>query len=254
MADLDALQATLGYRFAAPALLAQALVHRSASDRQQASNERLEFLGDAALGLITARWLYQRYPSQGEGNLTIMRSALVRRETLAGWAAQFGLGDLLQMSRGVEQSAGRSSPRILASVFEALLGAVLLDADGGLTAVEAILLPLVEAADPEAALRGDPKGLLMQVAQNRYHVQPVYHLVATTGPGHALEFSVEVSVADLGVLGAGTARNKQQAEAVAAHAAISALEQIAPPPSPEVRDEIEQLASPYLPYAGRGKE
>lgn len=238
--ELDTLQTALGYRFRDPALLQQAMIHRSAAiEHKGASNERLEFLGDAALGLIAARWLFDRHPDRGEGDLTVMRQSLVRRETLAGWAGRFALADLLTLSKGLAASGGRVSERILASAFEAVLGAVLVDADDGLAAVERLLEPLFAVADPEAALVGDPKGLLMQVVQSRFREQPAYQIVATSGPDHAPEVTVEVSTPGLGVLGRATARSKQQAEFAAARLAMAAVEQMPLPPPVEVRTEEE---------------
>jgi 23S rRNA maturation mini-RNase III len=128
------LQAALGYTFKRPALLQQALVHRSylhdVPDYARGSNERLEFLGDAVLGLIVARRLYLRHPDQQEGELTAQRGALVRLTRLAVWAGQVDLGAYLALSRGEEAQGGRTRASILGRAFEALLGAIYLDGGG----------------------------------------------------------------------------------------------------------------------------
>src|SRR5436305_1149345 len=125
-ADLADLETALGYRFKQPALLRAALIHRSylhdVPEGTAESNERLEFLGDAVLGFLVARWLYLRHPDKPEGQLTTLRGALVRLSQLTTWGAQIDLGRYLYLSKGEEAAGGRERPTIIGRAMEALLG------------------------------------------------------------------------------------------------------------------------------------
>ncbi len=217
----------LGYRFNNPDLLRQALVHRSYLNENPGlglpDNERLEFLGDVVLSLIVAETLFRRFPDLPEGKLTRLRAWLVRTETLARWARELDLGAELLLSRGEEQTGGRSRPSILASAFEAVLGAVYLD--GGLDAARRVLLPFVEREleklrDPDEVL--DPKTRLQEVAQARWQVTPSYVTVHQSGPSHRRKFTVEVRLGDR-VLATGQGYSKQAAEQEAARIALARL-------------------------------
>jgi|DewCreStandDraft_1066081.scaffolds.fasta_scaffold00235_21 ribonuclease-3 len=218
----------LGYRFNSPDLLRQALVHRSYLNENPGfdlpDNERLEFLGDVVLSLIVAETLYRRFPDLPEGKLTRLRAWLVRTETLARWAKEVDLGSELLLSRGEDQTGGRDRPSILASAFEAVLGAVYLD--GGLDAARKVLLPFIEREleklrDADQVL--DPKTWLQEVTQARWKLTPVYVTVHHTGPSHRRRFTVEVRLGDR-VLATGEGYSKRAAEQDAARKALASLE------------------------------
>ncbi|HEY8490802.1 MAG TPA: ribonuclease III [Dehalococcoidia bacterium] len=225
--DLEELQTLLDVQLRDPSLLGQALVHRSFLNENPGaapqSNERLEFLGDAVLGCVVAERLYQEYQDLPEGQLTELRAALVRGETLARVAARYRLGDFLLLGRGEEASGGRERTLNLARALEAVVGAVFLD--GGFEGAKAFVLrclrPELQALGPGVVLT-DAKSRLQHLAQAMYQQTPSYRTVATEGPDHAKQFTVEVSVGDQ-VLGVGRGRSKQAAEKEAARLALEEL-------------------------------
>ncbi len=225
--ELDALEHALGVAFRDRSLLFQALVHRSHLNEnpasQLASNERLEFLGDAVLDFLAAEYLFRRHPDKGEGDLTLLRSALVRTETLASFAAQVDLGRYLVMGRGEEAEHGRTRTTILADAFEAVLGAVCLD--GGVDVARRFLTPFLERAEDtlEGRLPLDYKSALQMVIQGRHGLTPHYRTAATWGPDHARSFRVEVLAGDA-LLGSGEGPSKQAAQQEAARVALEQLE------------------------------
>lgn len=228
MPDIDELQAKLGFPFHNQTLLLQALTHRSYLNENpevpHSDNERLEFLGDALLDFITAEYLYDRFSSLQEGELTGLRAALVRSNTLADFARQIDLGDHLLLGRGEAAGGGRQRRSLLSAAFEALVGAILLDQ--GLTAAQTFVLQFVEPALQDITtnqLDKDAKSELQELSQGRWQLTPVYQTVAEEGPDHAKEFTIEVIVGDE-VFGRGVGRNKQMA---AQRAAREALEKIA---------------------------
>ncbi len=225
---LTELQQRLGYTFRDLDLLRAALVHTSYVNERPSrgleSNERLEFLGDAVLGIVVAHRLYELRPSSREGDLTVLRAWLVRQSTLARWARQVHLGEQLLLGRGEVRSGGRERPALLARAFEALVAAVYLD--GGLEAARAALLPFVDQEltsgfTPQRVV--DPKSRLQQVAQARFDITPVYTVLEYSGPGHAPQFVVQVE-AGAGVVAQGTGPSKRAAEQAAAHAALKRLD------------------------------
>ena len=227
MTELESLEARLGVTFNDPSLLQQSLVHRSYVNENPetslADNERLEFLGDALLGLVVAEELYRRFPHLSEGQLTRMRSSLVRKESLARVSAALNLGDYLLLGRGEEASGGRQRPTNLSRVLEAVLGATLLDQ--GFAAAQGVVLRLFADALEhlsETRLVADPKSRLQELVQSKWQVTPVYHTVAEEGPDHSKLFTVEV-MAGGDVLGRGVGRSKQSAEKEAAKAALRNL-------------------------------
>jgi ribonuclease-3 len=228
MTSLSALEESLGIVFADKSLLLRALTHRSyLNEYPEAAfedNERLEFLGDAVLDFVTGEYLYHRYPELAEGPLTSLRSALVRRETLARFARRFGLGSYLLVGHGEEESGGRRRPALLCAAFEALVGAVYLDQ--GLEQVRNLIEPLIDP-EVERILRGrldkDDKSRLQELAQGQLHHTPRYVTVAERGPDHAKEFTVEVTIGGV-AYGQGTGANKQQAAQAAAREAVARLE------------------------------
>ena len=227
MTDLSDLQNALGIGFRDLSLLRESLVHSSYlnenPDYQGASNERLEYLGDALLGLVIAEKLYLELPDYPEGELTKTRSALVCRETLARLAARLHLGDYLYLGHGEEASGGRHRQRNLAGAFEALLGAVLLDQ--GFARAKDLILNLFSdelARIAEQRLAVDHKSRLQEVLQQERKLTPAYRIVEAEGPDHARIFTVEVLAGDM-VIGRGTGRSKQQAEKEAARDALESL-------------------------------
>jgi ribonuclease-3 len=231
---LAQLQTALGLEFKDPSLLQQALVHRSYLNEANVpgleSNERLEFLGDAAVGLIVSQKLCADFPHLSEGGLTQLKAALIRWETLARAAERLSLGDYLLLGRGEKQTGGHRRPSNLARAFEALVGAVLLDS--GLRKTRALLLrclkpELAQMAAGEVAL--DSKSRLQQLVQTRWQAMPSYQTVAAEGPDHAKVFTVEVLVGDR-ALGRGQGRSKKEAENKAAQQALKAIDADGPAP------------------------
>ncbi len=209
------------------ALLDTALTHDSyaherapRTQRQRPiSNERLEFLGDAVLGHIVTRALYDRDPDASEGVLSRLRAALVSREALAAAASRIDIAPLLLLGKGEAAAGGEQRPSILAAAFEALVGAVYLS--GGFDAAERFVRDhhLAHAAEPQAA---DPKTALQEYAQARFKRAPAYAVKSEAGPAHAKTFTIEVSVGDT-VMGTGTGATKKQAQARAAAQALESL-------------------------------
>jgi ribonuclease-3 len=229
LSDWKALEARLHLKFKNPTLLKQALVHTSYLNENPGidvgSNERLEFLGDAALGVVVAQQLYNEYPDVDEGKLTELRAHLVRRDTLARAAARFDLGEYLQLGRGEDAAGGRRRPTNLARAYEALVGAIFLDA--GISSVRAFVRRSLR--DELQALRKkgmppDPKSRLQEVIQSRWQTTPTYKLLKTEGPDHARRFTVQVMVGGRS-LGIGEGRSKQMAEKEAAQHALAGIEQ-----------------------------
>lgn len=221
------LQLSLGIAFHDPALLQQALLHRSylneAPEEAVESNERLEFLGDAVLGLVISEKLYRDYPALSEGQLSQIRALLVRWDTLARAAERISLGDYLILGRGEELSGGRNRPSNLAGALEALIGAGFLD--GGLPRARKLVLHLLKPDLEEIAARGvsaDSKSELQHVSQTRWRQIPQYRLISSEGPDHAKLFTVEVLVGSR-VMGRGQGHNKKQAELDAARQALETL-------------------------------
>ncbi len=227
MPDLLQLEKTLEITFNDKSVLQRALTHRSYlnenPDHPLSDNERLEFLGDAVLDFLTAKYLYNRFPEIAEGGMTSLRAALVKGETLARFAAALNLGEYLLLSHGEAESGGRERQAILCATFEALVGAILLDQ--GLQAVEDFVLRCIE---PEIGrildeeLYKDAKSMLQELTQGELQLTPIYHTVAERGPDHAKEFTIEVLIGGK-AYGQGTGHNKQVAEQEAAKAALQKL-------------------------------
>lgn len=225
--SLSQLEEVLGYTFRNGEYLKNALVHKSylhdVPEFYLGSNERLEFLGDAVLGLIVSSDLFTSRPGLSEGELSSLRGALVRKNTLAELAAPCKLGDYLYLSRGEEAAGGRARASNLARAVEAILGAVYLD--GGLGAAEDVWHRILGEDDEERlqeVLRADYKSQLQRYTQARLKLTPTYRLSGTSGPEHSKEFHVEALAGDR-VLGIGVGRNKQIAEQAAAQVGLLAL-------------------------------
>ncbi len=226
--DLQDLESTLGVTFTDKSLLTRALTHRSYlnenADLSYLDNERLEFLGDAILDFIAAEYLYRHYPELNEGDLTSLRAALVKGNTLARFAIDLGLPPYLLMSRGEDAARGRERAPLLAGAFEALVGALYLD-QGLDTAREFILRFLPAEAERVYALRldRDAKSMLQELSQSQLQLTPQYRLLQARGPDHAKEFTVAVVLNDR-EYGRGTGRSKQLAEQEAARVALENLQ------------------------------
>ncbi|MFQ5812631.1 MAG: ribonuclease III [Anaerolineae bacterium] len=225
--NLSELEKTLRTNFNDKSLLQRALTHRSYlnenPDYPLSDNERLEFLGDAVLDFLTAKYLYNHFPEIAEGGLTSLRAALVKGETLARFAAALNLGPYLLLSHGEAESGGREREPILCAAFEALTGAILLDQ--GLQAAEEFTLRCIE---PEVErildqeLYKDAKSMLQELAQGRLQITPTYRTVAERGPDHAKEFTIEVLIGDE-AYGRGIGHSKQVAEQEAAKVALQRM-------------------------------
>ena len=218
-----AFESILGHRFARPALLKEALTHRSAlSSRNpgKVSNERLEFIGDRVLGLVMAEWLAERFPREQEGDLGRRLGHLVSQPVLAGVAEAIGLDDLLSVSPGEARAGVRRRATVLADALEASLGALYLDA--GLDPARAFVRRAWAAAmDANAEPPRDAKTSLQEWAQKRGLDLPSYAVTERSGPPHAPVFVVTVSVADRQA--SGTAGSKRAAEQRAAEALLGVL-------------------------------
>jgi ribonuclease-3 len=218
----------LGLPFTRISLLARALTHRSYLnehlDEALEDNERLEFLGDAVLDFLVGAWLYNRFPEMREGDLTRLRSALVRTEQLAEFANQMDFGQAMRLGRGEGQGGGRQRLALLCATFEAVVGALFLDS--GFETVENFIAPLLEPAAYRILSTNqdrDPKSTLQERSQARGFGPPIYRTVAASGPEHLKMFVVEVLI-NGEVSGSGTGPSKQAAAKEAARAAIERLD------------------------------
>ncbi|MFC2006145.1 ribonuclease III [Chloroflexota bacterium] len=227
MADLTSLQHTLGVSFNNASLLEQALVHSSYINENPGfaltSNERLEFLGDAVLGLIVAEKLYQGFPHFAEGAMTKLRATMVRRDTLARVAGAIGLGNYLYFGKGEEAGGGRQKPANLAAALEAVIAAIFLDK--GLAAARDFVVKLLNAELGKVVSQGttvDHKSELQELIQAKEQQTPDYHVIEATGPEHSKTFTIEVRVGET-VLGKGTGKSKKAAESEAARSALEKL-------------------------------
>lgn len=218
----EQLEQSLGVHFHNPKLLSLALTHRSyiyeTPGVEQNSNERLEFLGDSILAFVSADFLFRTFVNLTEGELTDVRAVLVRTETLADFAREIELGKYLIVGKG-EHNTVRGQ-RVLASTFEAVLGAIYLDQ--GMMTAQQFLRPRLEPLAHNIVskrLFKDNKSLFQELAQAHDGITPSYRIASQEGPSHNREFTVEVLLGDR-VIGRGQGRNKQSAEQEAAHAAL----------------------------------
>ena len=223
---LSAFLRRLGHIFNQEALLTQALTHRSASSRH---NERLEFLGDALLGQIISAQLYHRFPDASEGELSRMRSSLVKEKTLAELATELQLGDILHLGSGELKSGGFRRESILADALEAIIGAIYLDA--GFPSCERVVLQLfAERLNhlPESGTDKDAKTRLQEALQGARLPLPQYDLLATYGEAHAQTFHVRCTLHD-GRIAEGRGSSRRRAEQQAAEQLLEPLsEQVKP--------------------------
>lgn len=224
---LEHLQENLGYRFRDESLLRGALYHSSYANEHRneniVSNERLEFLGDAVLGFVSAEFLYSRFPNAPEGELTRIRAALVREESLFEVAQALQLGECLMLGKGEESGGGRQRPSILADCTEAVFAAVYLD--GGMDCardlIHRVLLSKGDITVAESRRR-DYKTELQELVQRKPHQVLRYELVGQSGPDHAKVFTVAVLLNGEPV-GEGSGHSKKEAEQSSARAALEKL-------------------------------
>ncbi len=227
MKDLTPFEQKLGVSFHDKSLLQQALLHSSYLNENPhsplSSNERMEFLGDALIGLVVARQLYQDYAELDEGQMTRFRASIINGEVLARLAAELGIGEFLIMGRGEELDGGRQKQRNLAGTFESILGAIL--EDQGLEAASELALRLL-GDEIKNAIEGktgfDAKSDLQELLQRVYKQTPVYRVVSVEGPEHQRRFTAEVFAGDK-ALGSGSGPSKHKAEREAAREALEKL-------------------------------
>jgi ribonuclease-3 len=215
------LDLALGIRFRDAKLRDTALTHRSYAFEQDldATNERLEFLGDSVLGLVVTDMAYEAFPDMPEGELAKLRAAIVNAQALAEVARSLGLGELVRLGKGEEQSGGRNKASILADALEAVIGAVYLDVglDEARRLIERLFRPLMDAYARGEGDR-DYKTILQELASRELHVMPEYRL-EDRGPDHEKEFTATVFL-DGQAMGTGVGRSKKEAEQRAAREAF----------------------------------
>jgi ribonuclease-3 len=226
---LDRLEKVIKYRFTNRELLRTALSHRSSlKETGLNSNERLEFLGDAVLGLIVSTYLYNAHDDLAEGELTRMKAMLVNETVLARSALSFGLGEFIYLSPEEKKAGGNTRPSITADAFEALLGAVYID--GGYDQAKRLVKRYILAYSEE--ILGDKKlqnykGELLELMQAKGQGMPHYHVRDEIGPDHDKVFIVEVTINEK-MYGEGKGRSKKEAEQKAARAALKAIREAEP--------------------------
>lgn len=224
--DRDALEACLRIKIKDIFLYERALTHRSILkhlDHGTESNERIEFLGDAVLGLIIGKFLYEKFPKEDEGFLTRARAKIVNGKMLAQFARRIKLNDLILMSENAEKSNGRQNDTILADAFEALIGAIYLDQ--GYEKAETFILAIANATVRMSQLveeNHNYKSLLLEYMQARSWGQPEYRVISEEGPSHLKAFEIEVWVCGE-AKGRGKATSKKKAEQIAAENTLAML-------------------------------
>ena len=219
---LETLEQALGHAFREPVLLRQALTHRSYG---QPHNERLEFLGDSVLNCAMASLLFDRFGKLDEGDLSRLRSNLVKQQALVDIAHRLGLSRHLLLGEGELRSGGMRRPSILGDTVEALIGAIFIDAgfDRAAAVIRALYDPILKSVDPRT-LGKDAKTLLQEHLQGKKLPLPVYAVVATHGAAHSQTFEVECSVPKLGIQVLGSGGSRRAAEQAAARLALDAVE------------------------------
>ena len=219
--DLALLGRRLGHEFSDPGLLERALTHRS---HASGHNERLEFLGDSLLGCVIAVLLYERYPDMPEGDLSRLRATLVNQASLFEVAQSLDLGDVLRLGEGELKSGGFRRPSILADAFEAILGAVYLDAgfEAVRRVVESLFAARIDRASEEPPAK-DPKTALQEDLQGRRLPLPRYVVVTVGGEAHRQVFRVECKVDELGISAVGEGGSRRAAEQQAAESVLAQI-------------------------------
>lgn len=217
-------QKIIGYKFNDERLLTQALIHSSYANekhmKKYSDNERLEFLGDAVLELVSSEFLYQNYPELPEGDLTKLRASLVCEPTLADCTPQIRLGEFICLGKGEDMTGGRKRKSILSDALEAVIGAIYLD--GGFTNAKEFVLKYILTDIEHKKLFYDSKTILQEVVQGNYEEELNYRLIKEEGPDHDKSFSVEARIGEK-VIGTGTGHTKKAAEQQAAYQALLVL-------------------------------
>lgn len=193
MDQMQRIEQTLGYTFKDRKLLREALTHKSF--KQAYNNERLEFLGDAVLDLIVGEYLFERFPGHDEGKLSKMRASLVNEEGFTRLANHISLGEAIFLSNAEENNGGRSKPSLLSNAFEAVIGAIYLEA--GLAPVKTIAIGLLESVYSDISLDTlfkDHKTALQELTQAHFGITPEYRLVGSSGPDHKKEFTIAILI------------------------------------------------------------
>ena len=226
MTQLKELQKSIGYRFQHIDLLKQALTHSSYAHemtlKQVVDNERLEFLGDAVLELVSSEFLFQTHPDMKEGNMTKLRASLVCEQSLARCAREINLGEYLLLGRGEDLTGGRERDSILSDAWEAIIGAMYLD--GGFTSAKDFILKYVLKDIEHKKLFYDSKTILQEVIQNQYKKSLHYTLLSEEGPDHNKVFTVQAYMNETPLM-IGKGKTKKAAEQEAAYQSLLKLQQ-----------------------------
>jgi len=236
---LEACQQAIGYHFRDAALLAQALTHSSNKPEEGTSNERLEFLGDAILGMVVSEYLFATYRNHTEGELTTIKSIVVSQRTLARQGRALGLDEFLSVGRGMDK--GRRLPNsVVANVFEALIAAIYLDRgfEAAREFVLRILRDEIEQAEENKHKRNF-KSVLQQLVQRECGVTPVYRVIEESGPDHAKSFRVVTTICGV-EYGTGWGRNKKEAEQHSARESLALAKERGLPTPPSNRQDQQQ--------------
>ncbi len=217
---------SLGIKFNNPKLLEQAFTHRSYLNETKESlesNERLEFLGDSILSFVITSYIYKLRPKDAEGDLTNLRSYIVKTKSLAEAAQNLGLGEMLKLSKGEEQGGGRQNIQLLANTYEALIGAVFMDAgiEAAKKLIDETLLPNFQK-ELQMGPPKDAKSNLQEITQEKTKQSPQYKILETRGPDHAKQFVIGVFINGK-EMGKGEGFSKQEAEEIAATQALEKL-------------------------------
>ena len=223
MNDYALLEKRLDYTFENPQLIIEALTHKSY--KKPYNNERLEFLGDAVLDLIVGEFLYKKFPQEDEGVLSKIRASLVNESGFTKLARVIDLGNHIYLSPAEENNDGRNKPSLLSNAFEAVIGAIYLEA--GLTVCQKMIVKLLEETYPKIdlnTLSKDYKTALQELTQATHGVTPNYEQLATKGPDHKKEFEIEVSLNDEPIAKA-KGKSKKEAQQKAAKIALKKLKE-----------------------------
>ena len=224
MTDIKKFQEVIGYHFHDEKLLRQALTHSSFANekhlKKHSDNERLEFLGDAVLEIISSEFLYKEYPDKPEGELTKLRASIVCEPSLALCTKDIALGEYLLLGKGEDQTGGRGRKSILSDALEAVIGAIYLD--GGFANAKEFIHKYILTDIEHKQLFYDSKTILQEIVQAHFPYGVVYHLIKEEGPDHNKSFTVAVHIGEE-CYGEGTGRTKKAAEQEAAYHAILKL-------------------------------
>ena len=227
MTDIKKFQEVIGYHFHDEKLLRQALTHSSFANekhlKKHSDNERLEFLGDAVLEIISSEFLYKEYPDKPEGELTKLRASIVCEPTLALCTKDIALGEYLLLGKGEDQTGGRGRKSILSDALEAVIGAIYLD--GGFANAKEFILRFIMNDMEHKQLFYDSKTILQEMVQSQGEEPLVYELLGEEGPDHNKTFEVRAMIGTEEI-GRGTGRTKKAAEAMAAYKGILKLKEM----------------------------